>query len=166
MNFNGNILSWDEYFMSVAALSAFRSKDPRSKMGACIVNARNRIVGVGYNGFPAGCDDDSLPWGHDGDFLDTKYPYVCHAEQNAIFNSSTDLHGCRIYTPFFPCNDCAKAIIQVGIAEVIYLQYNHSPELDIFVAARRLFDMSGIVCRCLEMGRDRLVIDYSSVGDI
>jgi dCMP deaminase len=150
------VLSWDEYFMGIAMMSALRSKDPRSQMGACIVNTRNRIVGVGYNGFPAGLDDDALPWATDGPFLETKYPYVCHAELNAILNSSGDLNGARMYIECFPCNECAKAIIQSGIREVVYMRYNRSPELDIFVASRKLFDMAGVAYRRLEFDIEKI----------
>ena len=98
-----NYISWDEYFMGVALLSAKRSKDPSTQVGACIVNNKNKIVGAGYNGLPAGCDDDEFPWEKQGDFLQTKYPYVCHAELNAILNNiGMSLHGCRIYTALFP----------------------------------------------------------------
>ena len=115
-------LCWDEYFMAVALLSGMRSKDPNTQVGACVANAQNKIVGVGYNGFPQGCSDDELPWHRDGDFLDTKYPYVCHAELNAVLNSNTaDLRGCRIYVALFPCNECTKVIIQSGIREIVYL---------------------------------------------
>ena len=115
-------LTWDEYFMAVALLSAERSKDPSTQVGACIATDQNKIVGVGYNGFPIGCSDDELPWDRQGDFLSTKYPYVCHAELNAVLNSiSTDLIGCRIYVGLFPCNECTKVIIQSGIEEIIYL---------------------------------------------
>lgn len=115
-------ISWDEYFMGVALLSARRSKDPNTQVGACIVNDKNKIVGAGYNGLPIGCSDDEFPWSKQGDFLDTKYPYVCHAELNAILNNiGMDLKGCKIYTALFPCNECSKAIIQAGITEVVYL---------------------------------------------
>ena len=113
-------LSWDEYFMAVALLSAQRSKDPNTQVGACIINRENKIVGVGYNGFPIGCSDDKLPWDRKGDFLATKYPYVCHAELNAILNSIPgNLKNCSIYTVLFPCNECAKLIIQAGISRVV-----------------------------------------------
>ncbi|XP_076845658.1 deoxycytidylate deaminase isoform X3 [Brachyhypopomus gauderio] len=107
-------LEWPEYFMSVAFLSAQRSKDPNSQVGACIVNQENKIVGIGYNGMPNGCDDDLLPWSRAAeDKLDTKYPYVCHAELNAIMNkNSADVKGCSMYVALFPCNECAKLIIQ------------------------------------------------------
>jgi dCMP deaminase len=115
-------ISWDEYFMGVALLSAKRSKDPSTQVGACIVNEKNKIVGAGYNGLPAGCDDDEFPWEKQGDFLHTKYPYICHAELNAILNNiGMDLKGCKIYTALFPCNEYTKAIIQSGIKEVVYL---------------------------------------------
>ena len=115
------VISWDDYFMSVAFLSAMRSKDPSTQVGACIVNPiHNRIVGIGYNGFPRGCDDDELPWARTGEELETKYPYVCHAEVNAVLNkNSADVHGCTIYVGLFPCNECAKMIIQSGIKEVV-----------------------------------------------
>ena len=98
-----NYLSWDEYFMGIALLSAMRSKDPQTQVGACIVNEDNRIVGIGYNGFPHGCSDVEFPWEREGEFLETKYPYVVHAEQNAILNSTTRLKKCRLYVSLFPC---------------------------------------------------------------
>ncbi len=107
-------ISWDEYFMGIAMLSACRSKDPNTQVGACIVNDRNRIMSVGYNGFPSGCDDDEFPWEREGSAFNTKYAYVCHAELNAILNASGDLRGCKVYVALFPCNECAKAIIQSG----------------------------------------------------
>ncbi|CAG2122335.1 unnamed protein product, partial [Medioppia subpectinata] len=115
-------LSWDEYFMSVAFLSAMRSKDPNSQIGACIVNPDMKIVGIGYNGMPIGCSDDALPWNRTADdILDTKYPYVCHAELNAILNkNSSDVKKCTIFVGLFPCNECSKLIIQSGIKRVVY----------------------------------------------
>jgi len=119
-------LSWDEYFMALAFLSAQRSKDPNKQVGACIVNQEHIILGIGYNGFPRGCKDFDLPWSKEsetGNPLETKFPYVCHAEMNAILNSnSSNLQGARIYVTMFPCNDCAKLIIQSGIKEVIYYE--------------------------------------------
>lgn len=142
-----NYISWDEYFMGVALLSAKRSKDPATQVGACIVNSKNKIVGAGYNGLPAGCDDDTFPWEKQGEFLQTKYPYVCHAELNAILNNiGMDLHGCRIYTALFPCNECAKAIIQSGITEVIYLSDKYAGT-DVFLASKKMLDTSGVICR-------------------
>jgi len=144
-------LSWEEYFMAIAQLSAMRSKDPSTQVGACIVNANKRIIGIGYNGFPTGCSDDELPWDREGDYLNTKYPYVCHAEMNAITNSSNkqQLDGASMYVSLFPCNECAKLIVQVGIKEVVYLsdKYNGEP---VFVAARRIFEMAGVKCRELK----------------
>jgi len=115
------IINWDQYFMGVAKLSGFRSKDPNTQVGACIVNDDNKIVGVGYNGLPWGCEDTEFPWeARQGNLYDTKYPYVVHAELNAILNSVKDLKGCRIYVSLFPCHECTKAIIQSGITEIIY----------------------------------------------
>jgi dCMP deaminase len=153
-------LSWDEYFMAVALLSAERSKDPNTQVGACIVNASNKIVGVGYNGFPIGCSDDELPWDREGDFLDTKYPYVCHAELNAVLNSITrDLSGCRLYVALFPCNECAKIIIQSGIKEIIYLSDKYS-ETDVVRASKRLFNSAGISWRKIVTQRDRITVHF------
>lgn len=135
-------LSWDDYFMAVALLSAQRSKDPNTQVGACVANEQNKIVGVGYNGLPWGCSDDEFPWQRDGDFLQTKYPYVCHAELNAVINSNSfNLHNCRIYVGLFPCNECTKVIIQSGIKEIIYLsdKYRDSDEV---IASRKMLDKS------------------------
>ncbi len=136
-------ISWDNYFMGVASLSALRSKDSSSQVGACIVNNNNLIVGIGYNGLPYGCSDDEFPWTREGDFLNSKYAYVVHAEANAILNSNTDLHNSRIYVTLFPCNECAKLIIQSGIKEVIYLEDKYHEE-EIFVASRKMFNSAGI----------------------
>ena len=115
------IITWDEYFMGVAKLSSFRSKDPNTQVGACIVNPENKIVGVGYNGLPWGCEDTEFPWSvREGNLYDTKYPYVVHAELNAILNSTQKLNDCRIYVSLFPRHECAKAIIQSGIKEIVY----------------------------------------------
>ena len=147
MDKRNNYISWDEYFMGVALLSAQRSKDPSTQVGACIVNKKNKIVGTGYNGLPQGCEDDAFPWGKQGAYLQTKYPYVCHAELNAILNNiGMDLHGCRIYTVLFPCNECAKAIIQSGITEVIYLSDKYA-ESDSCNASKRMLSTSGIRVR-------------------
>ncbi|XP_060134709.1 deoxycytidylate deaminase isoform X2 [Zootoca vivipara] len=139
-------LEWPEYFMAVAFLSAQRSKDPNSQVGACIVNSENKIVGIGYNGMPNGCSDDLLPWTRIADSkLDTKYPYVCHAELNAIMNkNSADVKGCSMYVALFPCNECAKLIIQAGIKEVIFMSDKYHDTLEM-TAARRLFDLAGII---------------------
>ncbi|KAE8901279.1 hypothetical protein PF005_g25883 [Phytophthora fragariae] len=159
-------LSWDDYFMSVAFLSAMRSKDPSTQVGACIVNPERKIVGIGYNGFPNGCGDDELPWARENETnspLDTKYPYVCHAEMNAILNkNSTDVKGCTIYVALFPCNECAKLIIQSGISRVVYCsdKYNHDWK---FVASRRLLDMAGVQYTQHRLQLSKVVIDFTSV---
>ena len=116
-------ISWDEYFMGISLLSAMRSKDPNTQVGACIVSDDNKIMSVGYNGFPRGCSDDEFPWERSADKPnDTKYPFVCHAELNAILNAGgQNLSGARIFVALFPCNECAKAIIQSGIKEVVYI---------------------------------------------
>ncbi len=153
-------LSWDEYFMGIALLSARRSKDPNTRVGACIVSEGNKIMSVGYNGFPRGCSDDEYPWEREGDELKTKYPYVCHAELNAILNSrGGDLTGCRIYVPLFPCNECAKAIIQCGIREVVYLsdKYDGTPSV---VASKRMLASAGVKLRCLDCSLDELTLSY------
>ncbi|MGD1815464.1 MAG: deoxycytidylate deaminase [Pleomorphochaeta sp.] len=144
MSKRSDYISWDEYFMGLAVLSSMRSKDPSTQVGACIVNRNKKIVGIGYNGFPIGCSDDNLPWERTGDWLDTKYPYVCHAELNAILNSvSRDLSGCTIYVGLFPCNECAKAIIQSGIKKVVYLSDKYEKS-DNTIASKKMFDASGI----------------------
>ncbi|MES2003773.1 MAG: dCMP deaminase family protein [Bacteroidota bacterium] len=154
-------ISWDEYFMGVALLSARRSKDPSTQVGACIVNDKNKIVGAGYNGLPMGCDDDQFPWNKQGEFLDTKYPYVCHAELNAILNNiGMDLRGCKIYTALFPCNECTKAIIQSGITEVIYLSDKYEGT-DAAKASRRMLTQAGVVCRKVTTSVDSLVLSFN-----
>ena len=117
---NQNVISWDDYFMGLAHLSAMRSKDPNTQVGAVIVDENNRVVSIGYNGMPFGCNDDVFPWVREGEFLDTKYPYVVHAELNAILNAPRPVRGCRLYVSLFPCNECAKAIIQSGISKIVY----------------------------------------------
>ena len=154
-------LSWDEYFMGVALLSAMRSKDPNTQVGACIVNPKNKIVGVGYNGFPTGCSDDEFPWNREGELLDTKYPYICHAELNAVINKiSADLYDCRLYVALFPCNECAKVIIQAGITEVIYLSDKYA-QTDTVKASRRMFQAAGVSCRRLEVSRQTVSLRFS-----
>lgn len=157
-------ISWDEYFMGVALLSARRSKDPNTQVGACIVNEKNKIVGAGYNGLPLGCDDNDFPWEKQGDFLETKYPFICHAELNAILNNiGMDLRGCKIYTALFPCNECAKAIIQSGITEVIYLSDKYAGS-DTNKASRLMLDKAGIRCRKVVTSIGSLEISYSETG--
>jgi dCMP deaminase len=153
-------LSWDEYFMGVALLSAQRSKDPSTQVGACIVSPRNKIVGVGYNGFPTGCSDDEFPWAREGEFLQTKYPYICHAELNAVINRiSAELYDCRLYVALFPCNECAKVIIQAGIKEVVYLSDKYA-DTDPVRAARRMFRAAGVATRRLALSRPALLISF------
>ncbi len=154
-------LSWDEYFMGVALLSSHRSKDPNTQVGACIVNPKNKIVGVGYNGFPTGCSDDEFPWDREGEYLDTKYPYICHAELNAVINKiSADLYDCRLYVALFPCNECAKVIIQAGIKEVIYLSDKYG-QTDPVRASKRMFRAADLRCRQLKVSRQRVTLDFS-----
>lgn len=146
--------------MGVALLSAKRSKDPATQVGACIVNNKNKIVGAGYNGLPAGCDDNDFPWDKQGDFLQTKYPYVCHAELNAILNNiGMDLHGCRIYTALFPCNECAKAIIQSGIIEIIYLSDKYDGS-DTSVASKRMLETAGVSYRKVESHITKIELSF------
>lgn len=143
-------LSWDEYFMGVALLSAGRSKDNNTQVGACIVSDENKVLSVGYNGMPIGCSDDEMPWAREGDTLSTKYPFVCHAELNAILNRITgSLKDSRIYVSLFPCNECAKAIIQSGIKEVIYMEDKYA-DSDSVKASKMMFDMSGVKYRRYE----------------
>ncbi|HIW86274.1 MAG TPA: dCMP deaminase family protein [Candidatus Eubacterium faecipullorum] len=138
-------ISWDEYFMGVALLSAMRSKDPNTQVGACIVNDDNRIVSVGYNGFPRGCSDEDFPWERSADNQnDTKYPFVCHAELNAILNSNgIGVKGSRIYVALFPCNECAKAIIQAGIKEIVYISDKYR-DTDANLASKRMLAAAGV----------------------
>lgn len=153
-------ITWDEYFMGVALLSAHRSKDPGTQVGACIVNDKNKIVGAGYNGLPAGCDDDDFPWEKQGDFLQTKYPYICHAELNAILNNiGMDLKGCRIYTALFPCNECTKAIIQAGITEVVYLSDKYEGT-DSFKASKIMLDKAGVTYRKVKSSISSLQLSF------
>lgn len=155
-------ISWDEYFMGVALLSARRSKDPNTQVGACIVNDKNKIVGAGYNGLPIGCNDDDFPWAKEGGFLDTKYPYICHAELNAILNNiGMDLKGCKIYTALFPCNECAKAIIQSGIAEVIYLSDKYDGT-DVFKASKKMLDTAGVTYRKVETKISSVTLSFDA----
>jgi dCMP deaminase len=140
-------ITWDQYFMGVALLSAQRSKDPSTQVGSCIVDGRRRIVAIGYSGFPTGCSDDEFPWEREGAFLETKYPYVCHAELNAILNrNAADISGSTIYTTLHPCNECAKAIVQSGIAEVVYLSDKHR-DSDGDAASRRILELAGVRTR-------------------
>ena len=139
-------LSWDEYFMGIAALSALRSKDPSTQVGACIVNEEKRILSMGYNGMPHHCHDDEYPWDR-GEGLDSKYLYVCHAELNAILNCNTSsVRGCTVYVTLFPCNECAKAIIQSGIKEIVYMCDKYA-DTESVRASKRMLDSAGIIYR-------------------
>ena len=144
MSKRSNYISWDEYFMGIAVLSGERSKDPNSQVGACIVSQDNKILSIGYNGFPTGCSDDEIPWDREGDFANTKYPYVCHSELNAILNyTGSTLKQSRIYVTLFPCNECAKAIKQSGIKEVIYMSDKYK-DTDSVKVSKRMLDMAGV----------------------
>lgn len=155
-------LSWDEYFMAVALLSGMRSKDPNTQVGACVANPQNKIVGVGYNGFPWGCSDDELPWNRDGSFLDTKYPYVCHAELNAVLNSNTaDLSEARIYVALFPCNECTKVIIQSGIREIIFLSDKYK-DTDSVRASKIMLDRAKIPYRQFTPDHESILLQFFS----
>ena len=144
MSKRSNYISWDEYFMGIALLSGERSKDPNSQVGACIVSPDNKILSIGYNGFPIGCSDDEIPWDREGNFVDTKYQYVCHSELNAILNyTGSTLKQSRIYVTLFPCNECAKAIIQSGIKEVIYMSDKYK-DTDSVKVSKKMLDMAGV----------------------
>lgn len=149
-------LSWDEYFMGIAKLSALRSKDPSTQVGACIVSSDNRILSIGYNGAPNGFNDKEFPWEREGEPLSTKYFYVCHAELNAILNfrgHKRDFEGSKIYVALFPCNECAKAIIQSGIKEVIYLSDKYANSEN-NIASRKLFDECKVKYTKLELNEN------------
>lgn len=139
-------ITWDEYFMGVAALSAMRSKDPNTQVGACIVSQDNKILSMGYNGFPMGCSDDEFPWKREGTPLETKYLYVTHSELNAILNyRGGSLEGAKLYVTLFPCNECAKAIIQSGIKTIVYDsdKYGETPGV---IASKRMLEAAGVSC--------------------
>lgn len=151
-------LSWDEYFMGIALLSSMRSKDPSTQVGACIVDSDNKIISVGYNGMPHCCSDDEYPWGKD-EGLDSKYLYVCHAELNAILNChSGSVRGSTVYTTLFPCNECAKAIIQSGIASVVYRSDKYS-DTDGVLASKRMFDSAGVKYRAYIPAGQKTILD-------
>ena len=153
-------ISWDEYFMGVALLAAQRSKDPSTQVGACIVDNGNRILSTGYNGFPQGCSDDEFPWNRDASAGETKYHYVVHAELNSILNASgKSLADAKIYVALFPCNECAKAIIQSGIKEVIYLsdKYHNTPET---TASRRMLNSAGVKLTQLKPTKAQIVLGF------
>ena len=151
-------ISWDEYFMGVAKLAAHRSKDPNTQVGACIVSQDDIIISTGYNGMPKGCSDDEFPWDRDG--VETKYPYVVHAELNAILNANgRDLRGSKLYVALFPCNECAKAIIQSGVKEVYYLsdKYATTPST---LASKRMLDAAGVRYTQLRPSISAITLDF------
>lgn len=137
---------WDETFMQMCKVIANRSKDPNTQNGACIVNDKNVIIGLGYNGFPRGCGDDKLPWGREGGFCDTKYAYVVHAEENAVYNANASTEGSILYCTLFPCNECAKTIIQKGIKEIVYEDDKYH-DADAWKVSRKILDTAGIKYR-------------------
>jgi len=141
-----NVLSWESYFMGIAHLSALRSKDPNTQVGAVIVDEDKKVVSIGYNGFPKGCDDDVYPWTSEGSTLDSKYAYVVHAELNAILNSPRPVKGCTIYVSLFPCHECAKAIIQSGIKCIVYESDKYA-ESESVKASKRMLKSAGVSLR-------------------
>ena len=157
-----NYITWDEYFMGVALLASMRSKDPSTQVGACIVDRANHILSTGYNGFPYGCSDDVYPWEREGNFCETKYPFVVHAELNAILNArGKNLTGAKIYISLFPCNECAKAIIQAGIKEVLYLSDKYE-ESESTIASKRMLTSSGVKFTRLVSHHESLTIDLKA----
>ena len=160
-------ISWDDYFMGIALLAAKRSKDPNTQVGACIVSGdapngfnHNTILSVGYNGLPIGCSDDLFPWEREGDFLDTKYPFVVHAELNAILNArGKSLVGSKIYVALFPCNECCKAIIQSGIREVIYLSNKYADSYAV-KASTKMFEAAGVKLTQLKTNRKKIELSF------
>ena len=157
-----NYIGWDQYFMAIAKLSAMRSKDPNTQVGACIVSNDNRILSIGYNGAPNGFDDSKFPWGREGDELNTKYFYVCHAEMNAVLNyrgSKKDLENAKIYVDLFPCNECAKIIIQSGIKNIIYSCDKHANTPSV-IASKRLLEECNVKYTQLKIDDD-IHIDFS-----
>ena len=151
-------ISWDEYFMGIAILAAKRSKDPSTQVGACIVSTDNIIISTGYNGMPKGCSDDELPWEREGE--ENKYPYVVHAELNAILNANgRDLRDSRLYVALFPCNECAKAIIQSGVKEVVYLSDKYA-DTPVTKASKRMLDAAGVRYTQLNTALNEIVLDF------
>ena len=160
-------LNWDEYFMAIAKLSAMRSKDPSTQVGACIVSDDNRILSIGYNGAPNGFSDEYFPWEREGDMLNTKYAFVCHGEMNAILNyrgSRNELEGAKIYVDLFPCNECAKLIVQSGIKEVVYLN-DKFKAYDTTSASKMMFDTCGVLYRQLDREHQKEITISLEVND-
>ncbi|XP_064482128.1 deoxycytidylate deaminase-like [Ornithodoros turicata] len=159
-----DFIAWEDYFMAAAYLAAMRSKDPNTQVGCVIVNTEQRIVGAGYNGMPNGIDDDKVPWARTAERpIDTKYPFVCHAEMNAIFNRNCfDLRGCRLYTTHFPCNECTKMILQARITEVVYVIDKHREETT-YVASRIMMTQAGVKFRQHVPEASKIVIDFENM---
>ena len=154
-------ISWDEYFMGVAMLAARRSKDPSTQVGACIVSQDNIIISTGYNGMPKGCSDDEFPWERSGEEGETKYPYVVHAELNAVLNANgRDLRGSKLYVALFPCNECAKAIIQCGIREIVYLSDKYKDTMG-NLASKKMLDAAGVKYTRLESNVQSITLDLT-----
>ena len=153
-------IGWDDYFMGVSLLAAQRSKDPSTQVGACIVDTNNRILSTGYNGFPQGCSDDTFPWNRDESKGETKYQFVVHAELNAVLNASgKDLAGAKIYVSLFPCHECAKAIIQSGVKEVVYLSDKYNGTVS-DIASKRMLNAAGVKLTKLKPTKAQLVLDF------
>lgn len=154
-----DVLSKQEAYMAIAKIISKRSKDPNTQVGSVIVSADDRILSLGYNGFPNGCSDDDFPWGReDPDEYNTKYPYVCHAELNAILNFkgiNRDLIGSTIYITLFPCRECTKAIIQSGISNIKYLENKYKDTID-HKEACRMLDAANIKYDCVNLDTDIL----------
>ena len=158
-------ISWDEYFMGIAMLAAMRSKDPSTQVGCCIVSQDNIIISTGYNGMPKGCSDDEFPWERSGEEMNTKYPYVVHAELNAILNANgRDLRGSRIYVALCPCNECAKAIIQSGVKEVLYLSDKYKDSMN-NLASKRMLTAAGVKFTRLTMSMKEITLDLVAEED-
>ena len=156
-------IGWDDYFMGVSLLAAERSKDPSTQVGACIVSDDNRILSTGYNGFPQGCSDDDFPWNRDQSLGETKYNFVVHAELNAILNAGgKSLVGSRIFVSLFPCHECAKAIIQAGVKEVVYLsdKYNGTESDN---ASKRMLNAAGIKLTKIKPSKAQIVLNFDIV---
>ncbi len=153
-----NYITWDEYFMGVALLASKRSKDPNTQVGACIVDGNNIILSTGYNGFPYGCSDDIYPWEREG--ADTKYNYVVHAELNAILNArGKNLKGAKLYVDLFPCNECAKAIIQSGISEVVYL-YDKYADSSATIASKKMLTSANVILRQFKSEKKKIELNF------
>ena len=163
-----NVLTWDEYFMGLAHLSALRSKDPNTQVGAAIVDENHRVVSVGYNGFPTGVSDDEFPWSREGDVLTSKYAFVVHAELNAILNSQRSVRGCTIYVSLFPCNECAKAIIQSGIKKIVYESDKYNG-VDTNIASKRMLKAAGVelvrISNTISIHVEKKINEGSSTND-